>query len=217
MFVESKATKLRRSKHSHMRSLKNISDKAIKSNLIKRLDKATEAEIKDGMKWYKEAQEHARFLSDTFNVSRKVAAGVISALSPNNKWERNKIDAFNLLQAVTEGKSPDDIKVCTYNANKIKAFAIAKGDAEILERSPKTFSFAMNVGELSAEHVTVDKWHMRACLTRSKKRVKTQEAPTSAQYKRVEKLTAQIAKARGLKGFELQAIVWVQIKNEWEG
>lgn len=199
-----------------MKSLKNISDRMIKSNLIKRLDKATEAEIEAGMNWYREAQDHARFLSETFNVSRKVAAGVISALSPNNKWERNKIDAFNLLQAVADGKSPDDIKVCTYSANKIKAFAIAEGNAEILEKSPKTFSFAMNVGELSADHVTVDKWHMRACLTSSAKRVKTQEAPTAAQYKRVEKLTAQVAKARGLKGFELQAIVWVQIKNEWE-
>ena len=199
-----------------MQNLKTTSDSTIKRNLSKRFDQATDQERIDGLNWYKEAQDHAEFLSSEFNVSRRVSAGGISALSPNNKWNRNKIDAFNLLDTVKQGKTPEDVKVCTYNANKIKAFKIALGDAEILAKSPKTFAFAMNVGELSAEHVTVDKWHMRACLTSSKTRKQTQEAPTKAQYERVQRLTAEVAKAKGVKGYEFQAIIWIAIKNQWE-
>jgi hypothetical protein len=36
------------------------------------------------------------------------------------------------------------------------------------------------------------------------------------QYKRIERLTAQLAKREGFKGYELQAIIWVTIKNNWE-
>jgi len=180
------------------------------------LAESTPADIEAGRGWYREAMDYARYLSNEFNVSRKVAAGVISALSPNNKWERNKIDAFTVLQAVRDGLGPDAVKVCTYGANKRKAFAIATGDESILRKSPKTYAFAMNVGENSADHVTVDKWHMRACLTSSRKRTQVQESPTAMQYRRIEGLTAQLAKREGFKGYELQAIIWVTIKRHWE-
>ena len=180
------------------------------------LAESTPADIEAGRGWYREAMDYARYLSNEFNVSRKVAAGVISALSPNNKWERNKIDAFTVLQAVRDGLGPDAVKVCTYGANKRKAFAIATGDESILRKSPKTYAFAMNVGENSADHVTVDKWHMRACLTSSRKRTQVQEAPTAMQYRRIEGLTARLAKREGFKGYELQAIIWVTIKRHWE-
>ena len=199
-----------------MKTATDTKDAAITRNLRGWLDRATAADIEAGKNWYREAMEYAAFLSVTFNVSRKVAAGVISALSPNNKWERNKIDAFTVLQAVRDGLGPDSVRVCTYGANKRKAFAIATGDESILRKSPKTYAFAMNVGENSAEHVTVDKWHMRACLTSSRKRVTVQESPTSIQYKRIERLTARLAKREGFKGYELQAIIWVTIKNNWE-
>lgn len=200
-----------------MKTATNTSDRTIQRNLQTWLDAATPEARRAGLTWYDDAQKYAAFLSVTFNVSRKVAAGVISALSPNNKWERNKVDAFNVLQAVKDGKTPDDVKVCTYGANKRKAFAIAMGDQKILESSPKTHAFAMNVGELSADHVTVDKWHMRACLTNSRTRTKVQESPTKVQYKRIERITARMAKRYGLKGYELQAIIWVAIKENWEG
>jgi hypothetical protein len=51
----------------------------------------------------------------------------VSALSPNNRWERNKVDAKAVLRAVRDGVDCADVKVCTYDANKRKAFEIAKG------------------------------------------------------------------------------------------
>ena len=191
-------------------------DATILRNLRGWLSLATPDDIEAGLSWYRDAMEYAKYLSVEFNVSRKVAAGVISALSPNNKWERNKIDAFTVLQAVRDGQDPGSVSVCTYGANKRKAFAIAMGNESILRKSPKTYAFAMNVGENSPDHVTVDKWHMRACLTSSRKWVQVQESPTSMQYRRIERLTAQLARRRGFKGYELQAIIWVTIKNNWK-
>ena len=199
-----------------MKTATNTTDRTITRHLSGWLRMATPDDIESGKVWYREAMDYARYLSVEFNVSRKVAAGVISALSPNNKWARNKIDAFTVLQAARDGLGPDDVKVCTYGANKQKAFSIARGDDSILQKSPKTYAFAMNVGENSADHVTIDKWHMRACLTSSRSRIAVQESPTSMQYKRIERMTARMAKRKGLKGYELQAIIWVTIKRHWE-
>ena len=121
--------------------------KKLRAHLREWFKRASEDELSQGLVWYKEAMEFSRMLADEYDVHGEVAAGVISALSPNNKWERNKYDAIQVFNAVRDGKSMDDVKVCTYNANKAKAFAIAKGDRRILKSSPKTYAFARNVGE----------------------------------------------------------------------
>ena len=193
-------------------SITNYSDTKIKNRLNYWFSLATEQEIKDGKNWYKESQEFSKYLSETYNIDIYVCASVISALSPNNKWQRNKIDAETVIKAHLNGISQDSIKVCTYNANKIKAFRILKGEL-ITEKSPKTHSFAMNVGLLSSDHITIDKWHLRACLTKVKTDVV--ESCTNVQYRRIEKITSQLAKENGLKGYEFQAIVWVTIRNHW--
>lgn len=191
-------------------SVTNYSDTKIKNRLNYWFDLATKDEIKQGKDWYKDAQDFAQYLSKKYSIDSYVCASVISALSPNNKWDRNKVDAENLIKAFKQGSR--DVKVCTYNANKDKAFKILEGKV-ITEKSPKTHAFAMNVGLLSSEHITVDKWHLRACLTKEKTDVV--ESCTSVQYRRVEKITSQLAKERGLKGYEFQAIVWVTIRNNW--
>jgi len=196
-------------------SVTNYSDTKIKNRLNDWFNLATEKEIKDGKNWYKDAQDFAKYLSDTYEIESYVCASVISALSPNNKWERNKVDAEAVIKAHLNGIAPEKIKVCTYNANKNKAFDILKGKI-ITEKSPKTHSFAMNVGLLSSEHITIDKWQLRACLLYPKDGITPcVESCTAVQYRRIEKITSQIAKENNLKGYELQAIIWLTIKNAW--
>jgi hypothetical protein len=197
------------------RSITKFSDVKIKNRLKKWFDLSTDSERRAGLDWYSEAQSHAEHLSNEFKISRYRAASVISALSPNNKWERNKVDAYNLIKTFVNGGKPDDVKVCTYGANKRKAFKILQGKL-ITESSPKTHAFAMNVGELSSGHITVDKWHLRACMTQpSEGKRSCVESCTNKQYNRVERITADLAREHGLKGYEFQAIVWVTIKNNW--
>jgi len=199
--------------------MKNLSDvkhrKAMRSNLRKWWKESTSEEREAGMVWYSEAQEFAKELSMRFNVSRETAAGVVSALSPNNKWERNKVDAVAVFEAVQVGVTPDRVKVCTYNANKEKAFEIAKGNKKILKQSPKTYAFARNVGEMDEGFVTIDKWHLRACQTTSKKPKMCKESCTAKQYRLLQSDCLAVAKELGVSGHILQATVWVTIRNRW--
>ena len=138
--------------------------KRIRKNLRLWWNECTPAERAHGRTWYTEAQAYAQELAREFDCSTARAAQVISALSPNNVWERNKRDAHAVMQAVHEGVPASEVKCCTYGANKLKAYAIAQGHKEIEPSSRKTYAFARNVSTLDPAYVTVDKWHMRACL-----------------------------------------------------
>ena len=102
-----------------------------------------------------------------------------------------------------------------YDANKLKAFAIAQGTREIEPKSRKTYSFARNVDALDRAHVTVDKWHMRACQTTSKQPKEVRTQVTANQYDAVAEETCKVAREMGVDGHVLQAAVWVAIRNRW--
>jgi hypothetical protein len=192
---------------------------AIRSSMRYWYKLASTQEVQDGLKWYPKAhtdcQRMAR-IKTKGAFSPLICAGVVSALSPNNKWNRNLYDAENVLQAVADNKPSDSVKVCTYTSNKLKAFEIARGNKEILSKSPKTYAFAKNVGELDEKFVTIDVWHLRACQTRSLTRKQdVRESVTPLQYKIIQEETMKVAKEFGLKGYEFQAIVWVTIRNRW--
>ena len=55
---------------------------------------ATVDELRAGRAWYDEARAYACELSERFDVPHEVAAGVLACLSPNSRWERNKLDAL---------------------------------------------------------------------------------------------------------------------------
>lgn len=87
-------------------------------------------EIEEGLRWYSNANQIARRIGNAYlGGDYSVAAGVIAALSPNNKWERNVRDAEALCKAYFNGADLDDIKVSTFGLNKDKAIAILKGAA----------------------------------------------------------------------------------------
>ena len=56
-------------------------------------NESTSEEREAGKVWYNEAREYVKILSLRFDTPQIICAGVVSALSPNNRWERNKIDA----------------------------------------------------------------------------------------------------------------------------
>lgn len=98
-------------------------------NILAVFFKATDFESLQGAQWYSNAQSAALIMSERYRVSLEICAGVISALSPNNKWERNLIDADALIRAHSVGgiNEASQTKVATYNANKNKALLILEG------------------------------------------------------------------------------------------
>ena len=90
---------------------------------------ASDFETINGAQWYETAQNAAATIATRYSVSADTVAGVIAALSPNNRWERNLRDADALISAYTLGGLSDalEVKTSTYNRNKIKALSILEG------------------------------------------------------------------------------------------
>ena len=84
----------------------------------------------DGIEWYASAMIAAQTISNSTGVNVNKVAGVIAALSPNNRWERNLIDAENVCKVYINGDVEDvmNVKVCTYGKMLLKAVNILQCD-----------------------------------------------------------------------------------------
>lgn len=85
-------------------------------------------EIQEGLRWYSNANLIAMGLGADLDGGLEASAGVIAALSPNNRWERNVRDAEALIKAFVHGSDLDAVKVSTFGPNKKKAIRILQGE-----------------------------------------------------------------------------------------
>lgn len=199
----------------------------VKDNLNHWYNLATIEEIRKGRNWYFNAFVEGEFIAITFDIPIEKVIGVIAALSPNNKWERNLKDAYNICDHYnSSANNYDSVKVCTYDSNKKKAIEILNindnGDEndhfvpEIKKilNGRKIVSFFDNIvnhelGRKSSKRVTIDRWHLRVCFDQMKEVNLTDKI-----YNELEKITLKKAAEKGLKGFEFQAIIWEVIRNQ---
>lgn len=183
----------------------------ISKNLDCFFNLATDEEIKQGKKWYKLANQFCIDTANEYKTTPLHVASVVSALSPRNRWSQNLVDAKKVFKAISEGKEAEQIKVCTFHKNKFKAFELAKGNIFITEDSPKTFNFVRNIAHLDPTAVTIDIWHIRACLKQFKSIGSAQIGKVA--YKQIKALTIKKAQKLGLTGYEYQAIIWLSTQN----
>ena len=183
----------------------------ISKNLDYFFNLATDDEIAQGKEWYKLANQFCNNVAHEFNTTPLIVASVVSALSPRNRWTQNLIDAKKVFKAIEQGKEPEQIKVCTFNRNKFKAFELAKGNIYINESSRKTYNFVRNIAHLDPSALTIDIWHVRACLRQFKAINKANIGKIA--YNQIKALTIKKAQKLGLKGFEYQAIIWIAAQN----
>tara|TARA_Y100000992_G_scaffold11264_1_gene6870 strand:+ start:6925 stop:7629 length:705 start_codon:yes stop_codon:yes gene_type:complete len=100
--------------------------------IVARFTLATSQEVQLGTDWYPSAYKIAVRLAGKYRIPTETAAGVIAALSPSNRWERNIVDAEALIKVFKAGATRDEvlhpkhpiIKVCTYLGQKTKAWDI---------------------------------------------------------------------------------------------
>ena len=65
--------------------------------------------------WYDDALVAAVAIAESTALPISTVVGVIAALSPNNRWERNLVDAENVCRTfVADPESAASVKVCTY-------------------------------------------------------------------------------------------------------
>jgi len=186
-------------------------------NIIKIYKLATPEERRDGIVWYANAYSDCNRIALDLSVPVHIVTGVVAALSPNNKWDRNVTNARELIQAFVNGDGMDSVKVSTYHTMKKKAWSILEGmpDHEgviVLLNGQKIVSFYRNI--MGDDTCTVDGhakniyYGERHGLTDDKTNVGKKEYKTiSDAYVKAGKRVR--VNGRSLKAFEIQAITWV--------
>ena len=88
---------------------------------------ASVTDRQQGQSWYARALAFARNLAADHNIDTMAIVGVIAALSPRNRWERNMQDAESMVKVAASGGTYADLmnlKVCTFKTGKDKAARI---------------------------------------------------------------------------------------------
>jgi hypothetical protein len=183
------------------------------SNIIAIWNLATPQEKVDGARWYLDAARDAEMISIEHDVPFVTVVGVIAALSPNNKWERNVENAATLVAAFMSGDDIESFKVSCYGAMKRKAWAIMEGQIENKDvmlahlNGRKIKNFARCIWGDSTS-VCVD-GHARNIAYAE--RVALTDGRTNIGVREYGLLTAiynEAAEIAGVPGYVMQAVTW---------
>jgi hypothetical protein len=187
---------------------------------------ATKEEHDKGMVWYQSARSEVDRICQTLLVNPARVAGVIAALSPNNKWNRNLIDAYNLARAYVENGvyDADRIKVSTFNTNKDKAIRILAGlDPLDVLGGLKVRAFYKLIFNPTVKDVVCIDGHSYSIW--AGERIATYKTPkiTPKMYDAIQRdyidsarIVSEI-KGQTITASQLQAITWIVQRNLYRG
>lgn len=187
-------------------------------NILKVYRRAITDDIANGIEWYDRAKRYAETISKQTGVHVHTVIGVMAALSPNNKWERNVKDCERMCEAWVKGDDLDDFKVCCYHAMKQKAWSILENnlttDEEILTRlnGQKIRSFYSNIRGL--DEVTIDGHALNIALGKVQGLTTDKTHMGKKVYIEMQKHYVRAAKRVNIPPHVLQAITWTTWKRE---
>lgn len=187
-------------------------------NILSVFSQATEEEIVQGIGWYYDAKRQAQEIADEFELPLPIVVGVIAALSPTNKWERNLVDARAMCQTFIDGGYVEDCTPCTYKAMRDKAWSILvqgdKSDRAILSllKGPKISDFYSCIMGKDVCVIDGHAW----CIANGDRRT-LQEVPFIGAKirKQLQKAYYDAGKVDGnsLTAYQIQAITWLVWKR----
>jgi len=186
-------------------------------NILKLYRSATVSDVADGVEWYDRAKRMAAWISAQTNIAETTVIGVMAALSPNNRWERNCKDALTMCSSWVTGGTMDDFKVSCYNKMKQKAWSILDDDLHdddaILERlnGQKIRSFYSNIRGL--DEVTIDGHALNIARGYREGLTSDKTNMGKKQYRELQSAYVTAAKRVKVKPSELQAITWTTWKR----
>lgn len=182
-------------------------------NILAMYRKATPDERAAGIAWYRNARQAGEEIAERHGVSLRVAVGVMAALSPNNKWDRNVKDADLLIGAYINGDYIESVSVCTYNKMRAKAWAILEAMPEDdqhmirLLNGQKIVSFFCNI--MGHDTCTIDGHALN--IARGE-RVNLSDNRTNIGkklYAELQDAYTVAGHAGKLKAYEIQAVTWL--------
>ena len=187
-------------------------------NILKVYRRATSEDVANGLEWYDRAKRYASIISNLSGVNLYTVVGVMAALSPNNRWERNVKDTERMVWAWVKGEDLSDFKVSCYNTMKAKAWSILEDDLteddDILNRlnGQKIRSFYSNIRGL--DEVTIDGHAYNIALGLRQGLTSDKTNMGKKLYREMQEAYVKAAKRAGVKPHELQAITWTTWKRE---
>lgn len=187
-------------------------------NILKVYRRATKEDIAQGIDWYERAHIAAQDISKYTNINIRTVIGVMAALSPNNKWERNVRDAEVMCVAWVNGDAMSDFKVSCYNTMKAKAWSILvdelDDDEDILTRlnGQKIRSFYSNI--VGLDEVTIDGHALNIALGIRQGLTDDKTNMGKKQYREMQQHYVRAAKRVKVKPHVLQAITWTTWRRE---
>jgi hypothetical protein len=189
--------------------------KRYKANLEKLYNAASPDTMERGREWYRNAHNICKGFAEKYGVPFSHVCMVMAILSPAISWHNNIKSCENMLEAYQMGaQSTDEFKVTTYNSNKKLAWEVLNERKHfILTRTNmKTYSFFWNMWAVYDDsRVTIDRHAIKAMEGSTKAGSRDVSAPL---YRKAQHVYSIIAKEKGLKPHEFQAIIWTQYKQE---
>ena len=188
------------------------------ANIVACYKTADDDQRAGGMVWYSKAQCAAYDIAAKYDIAVYLVVAVIAALSPNNKWSRNVINADALIGAFLRGDGIDSVKVSTYHKMKQKAWDIlaARPDydtAKAMLKGQKITSFFCDImGEFN---VTID-GHARNIAYAEKVGLTDDRTNIGKlEYRALQAAYEEAARQLGLMPYQLQAITWRVWRDRW--
>ena len=185
-------------------------------NILACFKQATQSEIDHGLTWYDDAKADAQSMADKYELPLHIVVGVIAALSPTNRWERNLIDADNMLGVFTSGGYVESCTPCTYKTMRDKAWSILSStphDADAVAfilKGPKITDFFYCIMGHDVCVIDGHAW----CIANNDRRT-LQEVPNIGKKLRAElqECYRRAAKKHGITAYQMQAATWVAWKR----
>ena len=185
--------------------------------ILKTFDAATPEEIEAGINWYAVAKSDCATLADRYGVPLEIAVGVVAALSPNNRWERNLKDAENMLSAFKAGRSVEEVTVCTYRAMRDKAWSILENMPDVdgvltLLNGQKIVAFAECI--LGRDACCIDGHALN--IARGQREALTSDKTNVGKklFRDLQRAYSNAGKKHGFTAFEMQAITWTTWRRQ---
>lgn len=175
---------------------------------------ASDFQLAKGKTWYSRVHTCCQKIADIYEVSVFQVAGITARLSPNLHWKRNLRATVSILEhrEKVEGY-PKNVEI----AREIENGRFGTSFLEVKDAfglgAPKISAFYCNIAlPKDTEHVTVDRWMLRAVYS-IKKQPPNDRVVRFSEYAKIQRAVKILAQEKKLIPNQVQAVVWEVIRS----
>jgi hypothetical protein len=179
----------------------------------------TTASIEDtseGMRWYSEAFDYCKNLSNVYDIEIERVVALVSVISPGLIWGGNCTIPEQIIDLWTRGVPYDEwVGFSIWPKNLQKAEQILNGNMSVMQGDKVKNFFANIMGE--TEPVTIDRWAIRCCF--DDPHIQGDKiAPSGKQvYNALADVYKEVASIVGHEAPDVQAVVWTVYRYKYNG